>query len=287
MRAGQYVIQALETDHFRLDGGAMFGSVPRTLWASHFEPDEENRIPLVTRILYAEGGDRRIVVDTGVGHLWSEREQAMYGLPAPDVPGVVAALARVGVEPEDITDVILTHLHFDHAGGVTKRGADGSPVPTFPNATCYLQASNWENACNPNERERRSYLARHREPLQGPRLNLLDGEGEILPDVHVTLSHGHTEGLQIVRFGDGAGSVVFPSDMIPLATHVAVPWTMGYDLCPRHLMEEKRQLLRRAAEEDWIITLEHDAHTEGVRVSEHKGRFRVAERVSFGSRPEP
>ena len=131
MKAGRYSVTALQTDLFRLDGGAMFGSVPRALWSRYFEPDSSNRIPLTTRVLFAEGDGRNILVDTGTGNLWSEKELGLYEFEAATEPGVVLALKRIGVAPEEITDVIITHLHFDHAGGVTRRGADGDPVPTF------------------------------------------------------------------------------------------------------------------------------------------------------------
>jgi len=150
MRAGPYEVSALCTDAFRLDGGAMFGNVPKVLWERHHPADEKNRIPMVTRIVLARGEGRVIVVDTGTGHLWSEKEVSMYGLAAPEEPGVVTALRRTGVAPEEVTDVILTHLHFDHAGGVTRRGPGGLPVPTFPRAVVHVQAANWATARNPN-----------------------------------------------------------------------------------------------------------------------------------------
>ena len=281
MRAGRYLIRAIETDHFRLDGGAMFGSVPRALWSRYVTPDEHHRIPLVTRVLLAEGDGRCILVDTGTGHLWSEKEAAMYGLPAPEIPGVVTALESAGVNATDITDVILTHLHFDHAGGVTMRGESGDPVPTFPNATCHLQRRNLEAAQDPNERERKSYLRRHWEPIQGPRLRLYEGEGEILPDVHVTVSDGHTNGLQVVRFGEGASAVVYPADMIPLSTHVRVPWVMGYDLCPRLLMKEKRRLLEVAAQEGHVLMFEHDSGIAAAQVKSLAGGFERGEVVDI------
>jgi glyoxylase-like metal-dependent hydrolase (beta-lactamase superfamily II) len=282
MKFGRYDVRALSTGRFRLDGGAMFGNVPKALWEKQHPPDEKNRILMELRVLLVEGDGRRILIDTGSGNQWSEKEVGMYAVEAPPEPGVVSALRRAGVDPTSVTDVILTHLHFDHAGGVTRRAADGGPELTFPGATHHLQKANLETATDPNERERASYLPRNREPLLGlgSRLVLHEGPGEILPDVFVELSEGHTTGLQTVRVGDGEGAAVYTADLLPMRAHVPVPWTMGYDLCPRTLMKEKRALLTRAARDRWVIVLEHDPVRDAVRVVETDGKFAAAEDVA-------
>jgi glyoxylase-like metal-dependent hydrolase (beta-lactamase superfamily II) len=283
MQVGRYALRALSTGRFRLDGGAMFGNVPKVLWEKKHPPDEKNRILMELRVLLIEGDGRRILVDTGSGNQWNEKEQGMYALEAPSEPGVVSALRRAGVDPASITDVVLTHLHFDHAGGVTRRAADGGPELTFPGARHHVQRANMENAANPNERERASYLPRNREPLLGlgGKLLLHEGAAEILPDVFVETSEGHTTGLQTVRVGDGDGAVVYTADLLPMKAHVPVPWTMGYDLCPRTLMKEKRALLERAAKHRWAIVLEHDPLCDAVRVAETDGKFAAVEDVAI------
>lgn len=277
MNAGPYEVRALTTGRFRLDGGAMFGNVPRVLWERSYPPDAQHRIDLDLRVVLLEGDGRRVLVDTGSGNLWSEKEQGLYDVDASSRPGVVGALEAAGVEPDSITDVVLTHLHFDHAGGVTRRGDDGNPVATFPTARHHVQRANLAAAREPNVRERRSYLRRHWEPLLETDLILWDGAAEILPGVFGVPTEGHTAGLMTIRAGEGEGAVLFPADVIPLASHVSIPWTMGYDLCPRTLMEEKRRLLTSAAEAGWVVVLEHDPGRPAVRVVEDRGRFRASE----------
>lgn len=279
MRAGPWAARTLSTGRFRLDGGSMFGNVPRVLWEREHTPDASHRIDLELRVVVLEGDGRTVLVDTGCGNLWSEKEQGLYDVDAPAVPGVVGALREAGFEPEAITDVVLTHLHFDHAGGVTCRADDGSPKPTFPHARHHLQRANLETAREPNDRERKSYLRRHWEPMLELDLVLHEGPAEVLPGLFVEPTAGHTEGLQTVRAGEGADAVVFPADVIPLATHVRLPWTMGYDLCPRTLMDEKRRLLTRAAEHGWTLVLEHDPHRPAVKVIEREGRFQAGDDV--------
>lgn len=281
MTLGPWTARAISTGRFKLDGGAMFGNVPRVLWEREYPADESHRIELELRILLLEGDGRRVVVDTGSGNLWNEKEQGMFDVDAPRLPGIVGALQAAGVEPETITDVVLTHLHFDHAGGVTRRGEGDAPTLTFPQATHHVQRRNLETARDPNDRERRSYLRRHWEPLREADVIAHEGDTEILPGLFVETSNGHTAGLQSVRAGEGEGAVVFAADMIPLASHVRVPWTMGYDLCPITLMEEKKRLLTRAADEGWVLVLEHDPGHAAVRVDEREGRFQAGDDVAL------
>ena len=273
-------VRALSTGRFRLDGGAMFGNVPKVLWSRKHAADDKNRIELELRVLLAEGHGRRVLVDTGTGNQWDAKEQAIFDVAAGDEPGVCSALRAAGVDPADITDVVITHLHFDHAGGVTRHGSDG-PVLTFPKARHHVQRTNMETASAPNEREKASYLVRTVGPLSGADLHLVDGGEEILPGVFVEPSDGHTTGLQTVRVGAGDGAVVFVADMFPTAAHVPPAWTMGYDLCPRTLMKEKRAILERAVRSGWALVLEHDPFRDAVRVMEKDGRFEAAEDVAI------
>jgi glyoxylase-like metal-dependent hydrolase (beta-lactamase superfamily II) len=251
----------------------MFGNVPFAMWSKHHKPDEKYRIRLSLRVLYFEGDGRRVLVDTGTGHLWGAKEEAIFKVEAAPIPPVLQGLRDAGIDSDSITDVILTHLHFDHAGGVTMRGANGEPVLTFPHALHHLQTRNLETAMNPNAREKASYLPHHWKPLLRGRLQLHDGDAEILPGVFASASNGHTNGLQVIRVGEGSDAFVFPADMIPLTQHVHVPWTLGYDLWVEQLMREKESLLRDAHEQGYQLVLEHDPHRAVVRVGRDKGRF--------------
>ncbi len=266
MQTGPYRIRAVETGRFRLDGGAMFGTVPKVLWEKTNPPDAKNRIELALRCLLAEGAGRRILVDAGVGGAtFGPKESEMYAV---DDHGF-----GPGVDPASVTDVVLTHLHFDHAGGAVTGGA-----PTFPNATYWLQRRNLENAKRPNEREKASYLPQTWQVLEASgKLKLIDGAGEILPGVHVIPSDGHTTGMQLVR----VGPVVYCADLIPLTAHVRVPFTMGYDIHPGLLIEEKQRLLEKGEREGWILFFEHDPKVAACRITRDRGRFVAGEAVEM------
>ena len=263
MKAGRYRVRAVETGRMRLDGGAMFGTVPRVLWEKTNPPDALNRIDLALRTLLAEDGERRILVDAGIGgSVFGPKETEMYSV----------RNAATGLDPATVTDVVLTHLHFDHAGGAVTDGR-----LTFPNARHWLQRRNLENAKAPNDREKASYLGRTWQVLEASgRLALVDGAAEILPEVFTIPSEGHTAGMQLVRVGQGPGSLVYCADLIPLVSHVRVPYTMGYDIHPGLLIEEKRRLLDEAEREGWLLFFEHDPGVAACRLSREKGRVMAA-----------
>ncbi len=263
MKAGRYHVRAVETGRFRLDGGAMFGTVPRVLWEKTNPPDDRNRIEMALRSLLAEGEGRRILVDAGVGRsTFGPKETEMYAVRD----------AGTGLDPDAVTDVVLTHLHFDHAGGIVTDGR-----LTFPKARHWLQRRNLENAKAPNEREKASYLKRTWEVLEASgRLALVDGAAEILPEVFTIPSEGHTAGMQLVRVGRGPGAVVYCADLIPLVPHVRVPYTMGYDIWPGRLIEEKWRLLDEAEREGWLLFFEHDPSVAACRLAREKGRVVAA-----------
>ena len=257
MKIGAYQVHALETGRFALDGGAMFGVVPKTLWSKKHPADELNRISLALRVLLLVGEGRVILVDTGIGDKFPPRHQEMYAIDHVS-SNLKLSLASHGLSPADVTDVILTHLHFDHAGGATHRVGD-QIVPSFANATYWTQQRNWDWAQSQHERDRASYLKENFEPLQAHgQLRLLQGEGEMLPGISAWLSDGHTIGQQLVKVSDGSQSLIYCADIIPTAAHLGLPFIMGYDLQPLLTLEEKRRLLLQAAEQDWIIVFEHD-----------------------------
>lgn len=272
MEVGRYRVTVHNHGFFRLDGGAMFGSVPKALWARDAPPDESNRILLATRSLIIEDGGRKMIVDVGCGDKWSEKNRAIFCIedtPYAPVPGV--------------TDVLLTHLHFDHAGGVSRFAADGrSPEPCYPNARHFVSAANLENAQSPNVRERASYLAENVDVLASTELTLTQPEQGIWPGVTVHESNGHTHGLHWVKISDGGTTVVFPADLIPTSHHLPVPYVMGYDICAETSMNEKRDLVDRAVAENWVVVFEHDPIVGAARLGfDERKRIAVVESVNL------
>ncbi|MHB1845037.1 MAG: MBL fold metallo-hydrolase, partial [Deltaproteobacteria bacterium] len=255
---GRFKLHAISDGTFALDGGAMFGIVPKPLWEKHFPADERNRVRLALRCLLIEDGDRLILVDDGIGSKWSDKELDLYGI---DQSGASLdrQLGALGWARADITDVVLTHLHFDHAGGTTTRGPDGVLALAFPSATHHLQRRNLEWANGPTEKDAGSYLRENFETLErAGRLRLWEGEGEVHPGIRLLPSDGHTIGLQLVRIDSEEGSVLYCADLIPTAAHLRTSWIMGYDLQPLVCLQEKKALLRRALAEEWILFFEHD-----------------------------
>lgn len=253
---------------FRLDGGAMFGSIPKNLWAKAAPPDEQNRILLATRSLVIQEGQSKIVVDLGCGDKWNDKLRAMY---------------KVGeFHPvENVTDVLLTHLHFDHAGGVSVLGLNGLQ-PRYPDARHYVSGANLANAKNPNPRERASYLPENVDVLDEVDTHLTEDGEEIWPGVWVHQAHGHTHGLQWIRIEAGNDTIAFPADLMPTAAHLGVPYVMGYDMCAQTAMAEKEAFLNRAIAGRWIVVFEHDPELGAARLEwDDRGRPRIAEPVLF------
>ncbi len=291
MRLGDWTFRAFTDGDFRLDGGAMFGVVPRVMWEQHHAPDEKNRIAMTLRCLLAEHGERRILVDTGIGDRWADKHRKIFAIERSQ-GHLVGAMAAAGVSADSITDVILTHLHFDHTGG-TIREVDGRLEPMFPNARHWVQEKQWRWALNPTDRDRASFRPDDFKPLEDAgRLELVDGPSEIIPGVKVFPVNGHTSGQQLVEFRTGAGTVVYCGDLVPLHSQVRVPWIMGYDLNPLLTLEEKRVFLSRAAEEDHLLVFEHDIDVECCRVRfgdkgfEAVGPFTLAEQAAAAAAGE-
>ncbi len=272
MKVGRYEVSVHNHGFFRLDGGAMFGSVPKTLWAREAPPDEANRILLATRSLVIEHEGRKLIVDVGCGDKWSEKNRSIYCIE--DKPYVPVA---------GVTDVLLTHLHFDHAGGVSRR-ANEVLVPSYPNARHYVSAENLENAKAPNPRERGSYLVENTDVLSQVELSLIHDGAEIWPGLSVHRSDGHTHGLLWAKLSDGGITVVFPADLIPTSKHLPIPYVMGYDICAERSMMEKDTFLKQAVEESWIIVFEHDPVVDAGRVTfDERGRPSLIEPIQISS----
>lgn len=264
---------------FGLDGGAMFGIIPRPLWDRTNPADAQNRIDLACRCLLVQYDDRNVLVDVGIGNRWSQKDREIYKIGAQDV-GLTAALASHGLSPDDIHDVVLTHLHFDHAGGVSRVTDTGDVVAAFPRAKHWVQRRNWGWAHSPSARDGGSYRAEDLavfESADAPELALVDGPAEILPGIEVFPQNGHTFGMQIVKVATPHATYVHLADLIPTSSHLRDPYVMGYDLQPLVTVEEKREVLYHAARENWILVFEHDPVVAASRVEfDAQGRPRLA-----------
>jgi glyoxylase-like metal-dependent hydrolase (beta-lactamase superfamily II) len=282
MRFGPYEASIVRDGQYRLDGGSMFGVVPKVLWARHHSPDDRNRIALALNCLLLQGEGRVVLVDNGRGDGWSDKDLDIYGLERPQ-GDVLMDLQRRGIRPEEVTDVVLTHLHFDHAGGTVRVGA-GEPQLTFPRATHWLQAQNLRWGESPTERDRRSYLRpkwarlldEHRDQVR-----LVEGPQEILPGVETLVVNGHTPGQQLVLVGDEQQRLLFCGDLVPFASHLRIPWIMAFDLNPLLTLAEKRETLARAAIEGWVLAFQHDPSIEACTVRADDGHYEVSERVTL------
>ncbi len=274
MKIGMYDIHAIDTGTFALDGGAMFGVVPRVLWQRSNPPDEANRIALASRAMLLIGNGKNILVDDGNGDKFSDKLKAIYKIDS-DTANIAASLKRHGLAPEDITDVILTHLHFDHAGGSTVR-VNGALRPAFPNARYYVQREHWDAARHPTERDRASFFPDDFLPLQeSGQLEFTDGDGELMPQITMKVVHGHTRALQCPVVSDGTTTLMYCADLIPTISHMQLPWIMAYDLRPLTTLEEKRLVLNEAADRNWVLFFEHDPVVASGRVRRTEKGFTV------------
>lgn len=257
-----------------LDGGAMFGVVPKNLWQKTNPADEQNRIEMTMRVLCLRRGDRVVLVDTGMGHKDDAKFHEIFAVDF-RAHTLVGGLAAIGVAPEDVTDVILTHLHFDHAGGCVVRQGNDRAL-RFPRADHYLQKRHWEWALHPSERDRASFIPDNYLPIHDAgRLRLLDGPEHILDDLSLHVVDGHTFAQQLVRLHDGDRALVFAADLVPMSAHVPGPWIMGYDLQPLVTLAEKNTLLSEVAARGDILLFEHDRAIEAATVTRTDRGFRL------------
>jgi len=272
-----YQIDDVSAGSLRLDGGAMFGIVPKALWSRQAESDEQNRIELGMRCLLLRGHGRTVLVDCGIGDRFDDKFAGIYGVVHPR-DTFARALAAHGVAPAGVTDILLTHLHFDHAGGCTRIDDDGRLVPAFANATYHVQRRHWEWA-HESPREGASFLREHMEPLaEHDRLNLLEEGASPLPDIELVVVNGHTRAMQLPLIHGGDTPLLYVADLAPTAAHVPLLWIMAYDIAPLDTLEEKRRILGRAAREGWTLAFEHDPRVARARVEETgKGLVAVVE----------
>lgn len=277
MRVGPFTVSAYNHGYFRLDGGAMFGTVPKTIWSKLMPPDDDNRIRLAARSLVIRAGDRVFMIDSGMGDRWTDKLRRIYDIQLRPDDGA-------GLDPGSITDIVLTHLHFDHARGIfrARPEAGGEADLRYPDAQVYVQAANYDNAKTPNARERASYLQEDVRLLERTRLILTSGSEEIHPGIWVHRSDGHTRGHQWVEVRGGETSVVFPSDMVPTSRHLPLPYLMSYDISAETLLDEKDGFLSRAVADRWVVVFGHDPDLAAVRVTrDEKGHYALEEEIAL------
>jgi glyoxylase-like metal-dependent hydrolase (beta-lactamase superfamily II) len=289
---GDYRIEIIPDTEFRLDGGAMFGVVPRVLWERKCPPDELNRIKLNMNCLFIETPAERILIETGIGEKWSEKETKIYGI-FREKPFAQTLFEKTGYTPKDISIVVNTHLHFDHAGGNTSNADFGlgnadlpksknqnsnphSPIriPQFKNARYFVSASEFEAAENPHERDRASYLPENWRPLEeSGQLELKPDNYEVVEGLTMQTIRGHSETMQTVCLKRGGKVLYCFADLIPTTAHLPLPWIMGYDLFPTETLEAKRKLLKQALEENWICLFYHDYKKPLCRLEKVEGKI--------------
>ena len=274
MRIGRFDVRIFSDGVFRLDGGAMFGIVPKVLWEKRKPADDRNRVAMDMNCLLIRDADHVVLVETGAGPKLTERQKEIFGIDAP--PRLLEELRARGVRPEQVTLVVNTHLHFDHSGGNTYRDGD-RVVPTFPRASYVFQRLEWEDATHPNERTRGSYLSDDYAPLEAAgKLELVDEAVEILPGIRLDRVQGHTRGTQTVRVSDGGATLFFTSDFMPDRHHLPLPWIPAFDLFPLDTLAAKKVILRRAVDERWLVAFTHDLPRFG-RLSDADGTLRFEE----------
>ncbi|WP_111630293.1 MBL fold metallo-hydrolase [Larkinella arboricola] len=275
-------LKTIDTGFFKLDGGAMFGVVPKALWNKQNPADDANRCTWAMRCLLVENGQQLLLIDTGLGDKQDDRFFSHY-----DPHGeasLLKSIRQAGYSEKDITDVLLTHLHFDHVGGAVRRAGE-QLLATFPAATYWSHSQHWQWAVNPNPREKASFLKENIQPLQeSGQLQFVDQQTFPFPDIELLPVDGHTEKMTLPIIRVGSQTVAYVADLLPSAAHIPLPWVMSYDVRPLLTMQEKAQLLQQAADENWILVFEHDPLIEAATVEATEKGIRVRDKgtlVSF------
>ena len=273
-------LHVIDTGHFKLDGGAMFGVVPKALWNRHQPADENNRCTWAMRCLIIEAHGRVILIDTGMGNKQDDKFRSHF---EPHGEGdLLASIARAGYTREEITDVVLTHLHFDHCGGAVQKRPNGDLELTFPNAIHWSEENHWKWATDPNPRERASFLKENILPIkESGMLKFVNDDTEIIPELWFAIADGHTHGMLIPHLEIGEETLVFMADLLPSPTHIPLAWVMGYDIDPLQTIREKEAFLAEAAENNFILFYEHDPVIECSRVVQTEKGFRASDMLSL------
>ncbi|MBC8489878.1 MAG: MBL fold metallo-hydrolase [Bacteroidetes bacterium] len=270
----------IETGNFKLDGGAMFGVVPKSLWNDVYPADENNLCNWAMRCLLVVEGDRKILIDNGIGDKQDEKFLKHYYLNGDD--SLEKSLAAAGYSTDDITDMVLTHLHFDHCGGSIKKTGEEQFETTFKNAKYWISKAQWELAVNPNRREKASFLKENILPIkESGQLQLVEKDGDLSNNFYVKLFNGHTDGQIIPYIKYNGKTIVFTADLIPSAAHVPVSYIMAYDTRPLVTLKEKEKFLMEAINNDYILFLEHDIYHEFCTIHDTEKGPRVKETFSL------
>ncbi|WP_247233798.1 MBL fold metallo-hydrolase [Telluribacter sp. SYSU D00476] len=271
-------VHIINTGFFKLDGGAMFGVVPKVLWNKQVPADENNLCSWAMRCLLVEDGDQLILIDTGLGDKQDEKFFGHYYLHGDDT--LLGSIRKAGFAPEDVTDVLLTHLHFDHVGGAVKYDSTRTRlVLTFPNATYWSNEEHWEWATEPNPREKASFLKENILPiLDSGQLGFVDKAMSPFKNIDFIHVDGHTEQMMLPVIRYQGKTIIYMADLVPSSAHVPLPWVMGYDVRPLLTMQEKEEVLQRAVDEQCILLFEHDATYEAALVEQTERGIRISER---------
>lgn len=284
MQIGDYKLHSVQTGLFKLDGGAMFGVVPKNLWQRTNPADEQNRIEMCTRALLLDNGKRKILTDTGIGYKLSDKINKIYDVDYSEYT-LEKSLASLNLKREDITDVILTHLHFDHTGGSTYYDEEQRLKLSFPNAVYHVQKKQYEWALNPTDRDKASFFPENYKPLEDNKV-LIFTEGETKFDEIITLLpvNGHTSNMQMIKVSDGDNTLLYTADLIPTAGHIPAPFIMGYDLFPLTTLDEKKKYLKEIADNNWTVFFEHDPHNECANVESNEKGYFIKDRFTLSDK---
>jgi glyoxylase-like metal-dependent hydrolase (beta-lactamase superfamily II) len=283
-RIGPFELFAVETGRFRLDGGAMFGVVPKTLWSRQIEPDDLNRIPMAMRCLLikSDNSEKIYLIDNGAGKKFDKKMRKIYDIDY-EHSDLISSLEHCGVSPGEITDLIFTHLHFDHCGGTTYYDESDILQHQFPNAAYHVNERHLQNAIHPNAREKASFLPDNINPIStSERLNTVPDDYTFEKGLRTIIINGHTVGQQLPVIEADGKTLVFAADLVPTQVHVPLPWVMGYDMEPLKTLNEKEEYLAEAASSNWYLFLEHDADTEVITVQHQDSKFSVDKQLNLG-----
>lgn len=277
---GEIEVRSIDAGSFWLDGGSMFGIVPRTMWEKKMVPDERHRLMFACNSLLVRAGGKTVVVETGNGTKWDAKLRNIYTFPENDP--LTEALAREGVRPEQVDLVINTHLHFDHAGGNT-RLRDGRAVPAFSNAKFVVQKDELAHALQPTEKDRASYYAHDFAPIsEAGQWQFVEGDAEVLPGISVVKIPGHNLQIQGIQIRGGGKSLMYVSDLLPTRHHLPLPWIIAYDLYPLTTLETKRKWIAEFVKNGWIVVFGHDPDFPAATLHERDGKV-VAERANLNA----
>lgn len=272
MKIGKYKLTSIDTVTFGLDGGAMFGIIPKQLWQKYNPSDDLNRVTLGARSLLLENEKRKILIDTGIGEFWDDKFRSIYRFDKTD-NSLVNSLKKINIDKDEITDIILTHLHFDHTGGSTTLIND-KWEPTFPNAAYYVQKEHYKWAVNPSDRDRASFIQNRFVPLyETGLLKLVDKDYKVDDEFDFKIINGHTFAQQMVKISDGTKTLLYCGDLLPFSSHVQLPYIMGYDLQPLVTLSEKKEFFPRAIEENWLLFFEHDPEVVAATITKNEKGF--------------